>query len=111
MGGQMDVDPERIRSAGSGIRSSAEQLKSEWTSFQGELASYGQPWGNDDLGSLIGMCYQAIVEVAQECYEENTGDIGDHAEGVHAMATNYQETEKETTGQVKEINRVRDVLG
>jgi hypothetical protein len=105
---EMDVSPDRIRKAGSGIRTSAQQLQGGWEAFQAELASFGQPWGNDDLGSLIGACYQAILEVAAECYAENIAEIDGHAEGVQTMAANFFSAEDNS---VVEVNRVRDILG
>lgn len=111
MGDRMDIDPDQIGSAGRGIRSSAERLRSEWATFQQELASYGEPWGNDDLGSLIGMLYQGVHELAADCYQDNASAIDADAERMNTMATNYRETERRTTDQVSEFNRVRDVLG
>jgi hypothetical protein len=104
----VEVSPERIRKAGSGIRTSAQQLKADWEAFQAELSSFGEPWGNDDLGSLIGGCYQAIVEVAEECYSENLAEIDGHAEGVQTMAAAHYAAEDNSA---IEVNRVRDILG
>jgi hypothetical protein len=105
---EMDVSPDRIRKAGSGIRTSAQQLKADWEAFQTELSSFGEPWGNDDLGSLIGGCYQAILEVAAECYADNLAEIDGHAEGVQTMAATFYAAEDNSA---IEVNRVRDALG
>lgn len=106
--GNLNVQPDLIRRSGGGIRSAAQQLRSELTAFQGKLAGFGQPWGNDDLGALIGGCYQAIHEVAMECYEENIAELEAEADGVNTMAGNYYQAE--TTTEV-EVNNVRDILG
>ncbi|MFG2006593.1 hypothetical protein ACGFNU_46350 [Spirillospora sp. NPDC048911] len=103
-----EVDPELISRSGGGIRSSAEQLKTDWAAFQQELSGFGQPWGTDDIGSLIGGCYQAIYEVAVECYEENVQRLTEDADVVTAVAVNYTKAEQ---SNVMEVNRVRDVLG
>ncbi|GAA2615709.1 hypothetical protein SMC26_09850 [Actinomadura fulvescens] len=103
-----EVDPEQIRGAGRGIQSSAQQLKADWEAFQGELAGFGEPWGTDDIGSLIGGCYLAIYEVAVECYNDNVQSLDEHAEKVQAVGTNYVKAEEHN---VVEVNRVRDVLG
>jgi hypothetical protein len=105
---EMEVSPDRIRKAGSGIRTSAQQLQAGWEALQAELAGFGEPWGNDDLGSLIGGCYQAILEVAGECFAENLGEIDGQAEGVQTMAANFLAAEDNS---VIEVNRVRDILG
>ncbi|MEU5881170.1 hypothetical protein [Spirillospora sp. NPDC047279] len=103
-----EVDPELIQNAGEGIRSSAEQLRSDWEAFQGELAGFGQPWGTDDIGSLIGGCYQAVFEVAVECYQENILSMTEQAESVTMVGQNWTAAEQ---SNVTEVNRVRDVLG
>lgn len=105
---EMRVDAEEIHRAGGGIVSSVETLQEKLRAFEGELRGFGQPWGNDDIGSLIGMCYQAIYEVAMECFTGNIGDLGGHAEGVKTMAATHREAEDVTT---IEVNKVRDILG
>lgn len=103
-----EVDPEGIRRSGIGIGTSAQQLKSDWQAFQAELAGFGEPWGNDDIGFLIGGCYQAIYEVAAECYMENLQAMEEDGTAVQAVAANHFAAEQHN---VVEINRVRDVLG
>ncbi|TDD75656.1 hypothetical protein E1293_28170 [Actinomadura darangshiensis] len=103
-----EVDPEGIRSSGIGIGTSAQQLKSDWEAFQAELAGFGEPWGDDDIGSLIGGCYQAIYEVAAECYGDNLQAMEEDAGVVQYVADSHAAAEQHN---VVEINRVRDVLG
>jgi hypothetical protein len=83
-------------------------LQAKVQAFKAEMQGYGEPWGNDDIGSLIGMCYQAIHEVAMECFGDNIGELAEHAEGVKAMAATYREAEDTST---IEVNKVRDILG
>jgi hypothetical protein len=106
--GELDFDSERIRRSGEGINSSARQMKAQLQAFKSELESQGEPWGNDDLGSLIGMFYQAICEIAMESYDDNVADLEVHGEGVTAMAANYAQGEQKNE---VEVNRVREILG
>ncbi|MFI0374374.1 hypothetical protein ACH35V_41500 [Actinomadura sp. 1N219] len=103
-----EVDPEGIRRSGIGIGSSAQQLKADWEAFQAELAGFGEPWGTDDIGSLIGGMYQAIYEVAVDCYNDNLETMTEDADTVQAVAANHFRAEQHN---VTEVNRVRDVLG
>jgi hypothetical protein len=105
---ELRVDTEEIHRAGGGIATSAQALRGKLQAFQAELQGFGEPWGNDDIGSLIGMCYQAIYDAAMECFEANIGEMEGHAEGVKAMAATYREAEDTTA---VEVNRVRDILG
>ncbi|TMQ94238.1 hypothetical protein ETD83_24105 [Actinomadura soli] len=103
-----EVDPEGIRRSGLGIGSSAQRLKADWEAFQAELAGFGEPWGTDDIGSLIGGCYQAIYEAAADCYNDNIEAMTEDGDTVQSVAANHLAAEK---SNVTEINRVRDVLG
>lgn len=106
--GQLNVQPDLIRRSGGGIRNAAQQLRSELQSFQAELAAFGEPWGDDDLGSLIGGCYQAVYEVAMETYGDNIGEMENDADGVNTMAAGYYQAEDNSE---IEVNKVRDILG
>jgi hypothetical protein len=106
--GNLDVDPESIRRGGNGIRSTAHQIQAEWEALQAKLAGYGEPWGQDMLGMLIGGCYLAINEVITECIQENVNGLQDHAEGTTVMAANYLQAED---ASAIEVNRVRQILG
>jgi hypothetical protein len=106
--GYLNVQPDLIRRSGGGIRSAAQRLRAELEAFQGELAGFGEPWGDDDIGSLIGGCYQAVYEVAMECYTDNIGEMENEADGVNTMAATYYQAESSTE---VEVNKVRDILG
>jgi hypothetical protein len=108
MGNELNVDPKSIKRGGAGIRSAAHQARSEWQALQSKLSGYGDPWGGDMIGMLIGGCYSAIYEVAAECIESNITGLTDHAEGATVMASNYFQSEEASTVGV---NRVRQILG
>ena len=103
--GGTEADPAQIRDAGHGIELSAQELAAAIQALQAELAGHGAPWGDDDIGSLIGGVYQAIVEIAMECLGMNAEDIAGFAEGVQAMAATYEKTE---ATNVEQLGRVRD---
>jgi hypothetical protein len=105
--GELGFHSERIQRSGEGIDASAQQMKARLQTFMSELNGHGQPWGNDDLGSLIGMCYQAICEVAMESYDDNVTDLQGHGKGVTVMGANYASGEEKNE---IEVNRVRDLL-
>ncbi|MEV6343793.1 hypothetical protein [Actinoplanes sp. NPDC051851] len=81
-------------SSGDRMMSSAQQIRSQLAAFQAQLSGYGEPWGTDDLGSLIGEVYGVICELAMECYSENTIEIDEVGEGTRVMAVNYLDTEE-----------------
>src|SRR5260370_31964611 len=86
-GGSMDelnVDFEQIRRSGAGIGSSAQDAADRMGSFQSELASYGEPWGNDMIGSLIGGSDQAISQAAFEAFGDNDEEMTRHGHKAHS---------------------------
>jgi hypothetical protein len=103
-----DIDPDGIMRAGDSITTAAQVIDQEVTRFQNELAGYGEPWGNDDLGSLIGMVYGIISDLAFETYLGNTEDIKQIGTLTRQMGQNYADTE---AGNVAGIDAFKQALG
>lgn len=94
MAGEIEINPETIIKAGDDIVASAQRIRSALSAFDAELAAFGAPWGNDDLGSLIGMVYETIRDLALESYDANRVEIEDIGKLSRVMGLNYQETER-----------------
>ncbi|WP_067464325.1 hypothetical protein [Actinomadura macra] len=107
MAPELRVDHQQMLKTGRRLDEAAQGVRSHWEQFRGELDSFGQPWGQDDIGSLIGGCYQAIFEVFQECLGDNADAVGEYATGVQEMAHGYREAEDVSH---IEVNRVKDFL-
>jgi hypothetical protein len=105
---QVDIDPDGIMRAGDGITTAAQVINREITQFQSELAGYGEPWGNDDIGSLIGMVYGVISDLAFETYSGNTEEIQQIGGLTRQMGQNYSDTE---AGNTSGINAYKQALG
>jgi hypothetical protein len=108
MADELNVDPEHLRRSASGIRSSAQDLRSKLRAFQQTLTGRGEPWGADDVGSIIGILYQGAAGLAFDCLDDNISGLESHAEGVHAMAATYFQSDHSSA---VEVNNVRKVLG
>lgn len=108
MADELDVDPERMRGSAGGVKTASDTLQTHFDSFQQELAGLSDAFGDDDLGSLISGCYQAIHELAFGSYNDNNGAMKDHVQGIHDLADGYDQSEQVSTDQV---NDVRSVLG
>lgn len=105
---RISVDPEGIRRAGTGMTSAGETINQEVTRFQGELASFGEPWGNDDIGSLIGTVYGVISDLAFETYAGNADAVREIGALTQRMGQNYAENE---SGIESGINAYKQSLG
>jgi hypothetical protein len=102
------VDPQSIRTSGQDISTAADQLSQQVAAFQAGIAGFGEPWGTDDLGSLIGMTYQAIAEMAMECFQDNITDLAAYGEDVGTMADTYESADQ---GVDEGIRTITDQLG
>jgi hypothetical protein len=92
-----EIHPEHVFSRGGRIRSAAAQSKAQNVSFQQELDGYGQPWGTDMVGSLMGLCQQAISAVAMQSFTANAAAMDDYGARAQAMAGNWQQAEDTNT--------------
>lgn len=106
---ELKVDFGQLHRAGKGIGSSADDAVTRLTSFQSELARYGEPWKDDPspVGALIGAIYGVIAQAAHEAFHDNATTMGEHAKKVHAMTSGYQRSEDISA---IEVNNVRDML-
>lgn len=93
MSEEFTVDAHRLAGSGRLLAIAADQLADEIGRLEAELASVGAVWGDDDLGSLIGLAYQEIRDVAVDCLQGNVADLKGHAEAVQAMASAYQDSD------------------
>jgi uncharacterized protein YukE len=92
----VDVDPESLRHGKINIGQSAQDTDAALSRFVAELDSHGEPWGNDDLGSLIGLSYQGIFDAAMECFNTNLDVIDDYAQSLGDAADEYDRTDQQS---------------
>ncbi|WP_131737604.1 hypothetical protein [Actinomadura roseirufa] len=107
MAPELRIDHQQLLKNGRDLGTAARNVNAHWEKFRTELGSFGEPWGGDDIGSLIGGCYQAILGIFEECLGDNADGVAEHAEGVQEMAQVYRESED--TSHL-EVNRVRELL-
>ena len=59
MGEQLAVSLPDLQQASNRLRDVATGFRTSWTTFAAKVDAYGDIFGNDDLGKLIGLSYQA----------------------------------------------------
>ncbi|MEV5706710.1 hypothetical protein [Actinoallomurus sp. NPDC052274] len=122
MGEQLDVTPAGIRRIAGELEKAVDKLDSELEALANDMTGQSDPFGGDDIGSLIGMCYQAIHDMAMDSYSSNVEELDAHVEALHGLANGYETAEyagkdaatdagKTVQAAGLEINRVRQVLG
>lgn len=100
----INFDPGRMYVSGTRIISAAQELELRVSAFQQDLAGYGDPFGDDMVGSLIRGCYQAISGAAMKCYASNTSAMGSQGSRVQLMAATYQQAESVNTASSSSIS-------
>jgi hypothetical protein len=97
----VDVDSESLRHGKINIGQSAQDTDAALAAFIAELESHGEPWGNDDLGSMIGLSYQGIFAAAMECFNSNLDVIDDYAASLGDAADEYDRTDQQSADQTQ----------
>jgi len=92
------VDPGGLASSGAGLESVAAEFMTAVTAFQAQLEGFGRPWGNDDIGSLIGVAHDEVSAFAFECFSTAMEEIGAAGLDLSGMAEQYREIEERIRG-------------
>ena len=103
MAGGVQISPEALRLSGTALQQVGDQFESQLNALEQELLSYGAPWGNDDIGSLIGAAYEAVVSFAFECLREVLDEIRSSGIDLDGMAQQYEEAEQQITDRFTQL--------
>lgn len=102
------VSPDQITSSAERLKQVADEFTQQVSQFQSEITGFGEPWGGDDMGMLIGIAHGACFEAAMKCFQENSEELGERAEALKAVAKNYTKMEE---SNVQSVNSVAKALG
>lgn len=98
---EMEIEPSSLRKSGGDLKAAATRLEAAWKEHEAQVKGMGEPWGNDDIGQLIGLSYLAIHAIAEETFTSVTDGMKEHGEGVHVMAATYQDSDDQTRDAVR----------
>lgn len=99
----VQISTDVLRATGTGLGQVGDQLEQQLNALESELMSFGEPWGNDDIGSLIGIAYQEVVSWAFECLREVLNEIRQSGSDLGAMAERYDELEQNITNSFNNL--------
>ncbi|RLP94026.1 WXG100 family type VII secretion target [Micromonospora sp. CV4] len=100
-----EVEPTALRAGGDQVIGASERFIGQLESFEAQMAGYGEPWGGDDIGSLIGVVYTGVSAWVLDCIGVAAEEIGAAGSDLTAMAENYESVEREAA------NAMRGILG
>src|SRR5882724_10892670 len=91
---ELDFNTVSLRTAGTGLSGVSDQLGQQWKALLANVKGMGELFGDDMVGSLIGMSYQIAQEMADESFSSAIEELGFYGEGLHVMADSYEYTER-----------------
>lgn len=94
----VQVDPDGLDASGRSLEGIAAELAEAVSAFKAQLEGFGRPWGNDDIGSLIGAAHDEVSAFAFECYATAVDEIGAAGTDLSGMAEAYRQVESTIRG-------------
>lgn len=91
----VNISTESLRLAGTLLREVGDELDRQLTALENELRSFGEPWGNDNIGQLIGAAYQEVVSFAFDCLRNLLNEIRESGTDLGGMADTYEQMEQD----------------
>ncbi|MEU1588033.1 hypothetical protein [Micromonospora sp. NPDC005710] len=98
-----EVRPEALRAGGEQVIGAAERFTGQLESFEAQMAAYGEPWGGDDIGSLIGVVYSGVSAWVLDCIGVAAEEIGAAGSDLTAMAESYESVERSAADAMRGI--------
>jgi uncharacterized protein YukE len=89
--GGFQVNPEDIGKSAKSLLSAGQSLAGDVAAFQSQTAALNHAFGDDDLGSALGMIYEAASQAAFDCFHDNAEGIKEIGQNLQAMADTYSE--------------------
>jgi hypothetical protein len=105
MGDEVDFDTQSLRSAGGGLTDVSTQLGQQWQALLANVKGMGELFGDDMVGSLIGMSYQIAEQMADESFSSAIEELQFFGEGLGVMADMYDMTEQGIGDNMDQISK------
>ncbi|GAA1847060.1 WXG100 family type VII secretion target [Asanoa iriomotensis] len=100
------VEPGSLRTSAEGLDDVVDRFAETLERFEQTITAFGQPWGSDDLGSIIGELYLGIHDLAMSCFESNGELLGEFAHGLHTMADSFEAAETEIADRMAQLQNL-----
>ena len=89
-----EINTDSLRQAGGGLQQVCSGLGQELDKVKQELLSMGKPWGDDDIGQLIEVAYEEVVDFAFECLKDVIDELCASGQDLINQATQWDEKEQ-----------------
>lgn len=103
MSGGFTVHPEEVGGAAKNLQGAGQSLAGAVARFQSQAAALGDAFGDDDLGSVLGMIYQVASEAAFESFQDNADGLQEIGHTLQEMADHYAEAESANQDSFQQV--------
>lgn len=100
-----EIDVQGLRRAAAQLDAAVDGLDDLIDRFDDQLASLGDCWGGDDVGYLIGLCYQPGYDTAMTCFENNLEAMADFPGRLEQMADSYEQADQAGEQSAQDVGR------
>ncbi|MFD0852444.1 WXG100 family type VII secretion target [Actinomadura adrarensis] len=107
MSNDHEVSTAQLRSASGRLNAITERLSESIQGFRSKVEGFGEPWGGDDIGMLIGMAHGAVFNAAMESFSSSAGELGIRSSQLLDAADTHDRAEESSTAGV---NRISELL-
>lgn len=83
-----------LRDSGKGISEQGQQVQDEWGKLKSTSEGMGDIFGDDDVGGLIGMAYNAVFSLADEAFTSAADDFNAFGDALNKVGDRHEEAEK-----------------
>jgi hypothetical protein len=106
--GERIIKVSTLRDSGKGISKQGEQVQTEWGKLKSSSEGRGDIFGDDDVGGLIGMSYQAVFGLADEAFTTAADDFNAFGEALTKAGDRHAETERNHAAILKRLGSAFD---
>ena len=102
-GDGFEVHPPLIRAAGRGVTDLAKRFNGELEAFEARMQGFGEPWGADDIGSLIGIAYTEVANYIFDCVGMAADEFTSAGADITGMADAYERVDEDGAGTMRSL--------
>jgi hypothetical protein len=83
---QLKLDPDNVAAAGSTLAGVAQRMADDVAVLEATVTGAGNPWGDDDSGSVFALAYRAVLGHALQALGSHVQQMGEAALDLHLQA-------------------------
>ena len=103
--GQIDIRPESLATAGTTLAHIAEEMAGAVTQLEAAVTGSGNPWGNDETGTIFSGLYNAVLGHTLESLGSYVEQVGYAAAALALQARETAEADSTAAHNITEAGR------